>query len=66
MNLKFKENLRLLRKENKITQEQLAKSLDTTLKTVSHWETGYTEPSLAQLLKIAEIFGITVDELLTE
>lgn len=64
-NLNFKENLKLLRKENGITQDSLAKLLNTTTKTISHWETGYAEPSLAQLLKIAEVFEITVDELLT-
>lgn len=65
MKLNFKENLKALRKENGITQANLAKILNTTIKTISHWETGYTEPSLAQLMKIAEVFEITVDELLS-
>lgn len=61
---KFKENLKQFRLEQKFTQQQLAKMLDVSLKTLSHWETGYTEPSLDQLIALADCFQISTDELL--
>jgi len=47
-----------------LSQAQLAERLSVTVKTLSHWETAYSEPSIQQILTIAEYFGITVDELL--
>lgn len=64
MEVGFRENLKQFRKERNLSQSELAKGLNTTVKTVSHWETGYSEPSIAQLLDIAMFFRITVDELL--
>ncbi len=58
--------MKKLRCERKISQSELASRLNTTVKTVSHWETGYSEPSLAQALEIAEFFQISIDELLRE
>ncbi|MBQ7770698.1 MAG: helix-turn-helix transcriptional regulator, partial [Clostridia bacterium] len=46
-----------------IGQGELAKVLSVSLKTVSHWETGYTEPSVAQLIRLADYFEISIDEL---
>jgi len=60
----FKENLKQLRTERNISQIQLANYLNTTVKTISHWETGYSEPSIAQIVEIAKFFQITTDELL--
>lgn len=61
----FMENLKRLRKEGKITQQQLAVALHTTVKTISHWETGYTEPSINQILELSEFFGVDLEDLLT-
>lgn len=60
----FCQNLKKLRKENNISQKALAEKLKTSVKTVSHWETGYSEPSLLQLRVLADLFNITADELL--
>ncbi len=60
----FSENLKELRKEKEIGQETLALELSVSVKTVSHWETGYTQPSIEQLIKIADYFGVSLDELL--
>lgn len=65
METKFSENLKRLRIENKISQAFLADKLHTSVKTISHWETGYTEPSLKQLLELACFFNLSTDELLT-
>jgi transcriptional regulator with XRE-family HTH domain len=60
----FKENLRNLREEKGMKQDALAEALNVSSKTVSHWETGYSEPSIAQLLQLADLFQITLDELM--
>lgn len=57
------DTLRRLRQENNIGQKELAEVLDTTVKTISHWETGYSEPSIAQLIALADYFEVTIDEL---
>lgn len=64
MDIKFKENLKSLRKEKGLSQTALAQLLNTTVKTVSHWETGYTEPSLKQLAEISVVFDVSIDDLL--
>lgn len=61
--MSFAENLKYLRKLNKIDQTKLASALNVSAKTISHWETGYTEPSIAQLIILASYFEITIDEL---
>lgn len=61
--MSFAENLKYLRKLNKIDQTKLASALNVSAKTISHWETGYTEPSIAQLIILANYFEITIDEL---
>lgn len=61
---KFAKNLKEARRELGISQAELAKRLDITIKTVSHWETGYSEPSIQQILDLSEFFNITTDDLL--
>lgn len=60
----FKENLKVLRKIRNVSQTDLANVLGVSLKTVSHWETGYSEPSIEQILILSEYFNVTTDELL--
>ena len=59
----FAENLKSLRKSKGIGPSALAEALNISVKTVSHWETGYTEPSVALLIQLANYFDITIDEL---
>ena len=61
--MSFSENLKMLRKEQKIGQKELAEKINVSAKTVSHWETGYTEPSINQLILLANFFEITIDEM---
>ena len=61
--MEFKDSLRALRQEKGFTQGSLAEKLNISLKTVSHWETGYTEPSVSQLIALAELYGVSLDEL---
>ncbi len=65
MDNSFGEFLYELRKEKGLTQAALAESLGVTNKAVSKWETGEAMPETALLLPISEIFGVTVDELLS-
>ena len=47
--------LRELRKENKMSQEQLAEKLGVSRQSVSLWETGKTQPTLEIVAELAEI-----------
>lgn len=60
----FNEFLYELRKEKNLTQNEVADKLGVTNKAVSKWETGETFPDTAQLVPLADLFGVTVDELL--
>ena len=53
------------RREKNLTQEDLARTLNLSAQAVSKWENDQTCPDISLLPKLAEIFGITVDELLS-
>lgn len=57
------ENLRRLRLEKQLTQEQLAEKLGVSAQSVSRWETGATYPDVMLLPRMAEMFGVLVDDL---
>ncbi len=61
--MKFSEKLIKLRKENKLSQEQLADMLDVSRQAVSKWESGQTYPEMDKLLALCKIFKCTLDEL---
>ena len=61
--MKFSEKLQTLRKENKLSQEQLADMLDVSRQAVSKWESGQTYPEMDKLLSMCKIFNCTLDEL---
>lgn len=56
--------LKTLRKEKGITQEQLAKVLNVSNRSVSRWENGVNLPDFSLLLEIAKYYEIGVDEIL--
>lgn len=56
--------LKELRKARRITQLKLAMDLNLTQNTVSRYETGEREPGIAELVRIADYFHISVDYLL--
>lgn len=56
--------LKEIRKNKKISQVKLAMELNTTQNTISRYETGEREPGIAELIKIADYFNISVDYLL--
>lgn len=60
----FSENLRKLRKQHGLSQEELAERLRVVRQTVSKWEKGLSVPDADLLIQIAEIFEISVSTLL--
>lgn len=62
--LYFGTKLRKLRKENELTQQQLADKLNVTKGTVSAYETNAKYPSIEVLIKITNVFNISADYLL--
>lgn len=65
MNLNFAENLKRLRKEKNVTQEKFSEVLGVTAQSVSRWELSVCYPDIEMLPAIANYFGVTVDELLS-
>lgn len=58
------EQLRGLRKQHGLTQEQLANALSCAKSTISQYENSINEPDLEMLTRIADFFGVTLDFLL--
>lgn len=56
-------NIRQLRLQKNMTQEQLASSLNISAQAVSKWETGENSPDSALLLPLAHELGVSLDEL---
>lgn len=52
--------------ENQLTQEQLAEKLFISSKTISNWETGKTTPDIDSLIRLANLFHLSLDNLLLE
>ena len=65
MKLYIGEQLKALRKEKQITQEVLADVLGVSYQSVSRWELGVCYPDMELLPTIANYFGITIDQLLS-
>ena len=53
-----------LRKEKGMTQEQLGERLGVNSRSVSRWENGHGMPDISLLLTLADVLGVTVQELL--
>lgn len=59
----FKDNLVQLRKMKKMTQEGIAEKLGVTRQAVAKWEAGETVPDLDKCRLLAELFGVSLDDL---
>ena len=64
MEMKLAENIRTLRKERALTQEQLAEVLRVTAGAVYKWEAGLSVPDIGLILEMADFFDTSVDALL--
>lgn len=63
MTMNFARNFWVLRKRNNLTQEVMAEKCGVSRAAVAKWENGSSLPNLYMVSDIAEIFGITMDEL---
>ncbi len=54
-------NLKQYRKEFGLTQEQAAEMLGVSRQAVANWERGETLPDIENVIKLADIYGVTVD-----
>ena len=62
----FSENLKAVRKANKMTQQQLADELGLGRPAIAKYETSDTLPKPRNIMKICKIFNLTFDELFSD
>ena len=63
MTNKIGSNIRALGKKNYLTQEQLAETLNMTRQTLSNYELGKRIPDIYELIRIADLFHVSLDEM---
>ena len=64
MSIKQGEYLKDLRVKNNYSQEKLGELLGLSRQSISKWEQGYAIPDTENLLKLSELYGVSVDALL--
>ena len=64
MKNKFSEQLTALRAETNLSRAQLAEKLNVSVRLISYWENGERECDFDMLIKIADLFSVSVDYLL--
>ena len=60
------ENLKKIRKDNNLSQEQLAEKLGVSRQSVSKWENGEAYPEMDKVLQLCKMFNLNIDELLNQ
>ena len=61
--MELSKNIRFYRKTMMLTQEQLAQKLNGKKSLISNYENGYSTPDIYTIIQLADIFDITLDEL---
>ena len=61
----LKENIKEFRTEKGLTQAQLAEKIGVTQGAIYFWEKGINEPTAGYLMKLAKLFSVSVDDLLS-
>ena len=64
--MNLSENLKKIRKDNNLSQEQLAEKLGVSRQSVSKWESNQAYPEMDKVLQICQMFNLNVDELLNQ
>lgn len=64
--MRFGDKLIMLRRERGYSQEQFANLLDVSRQSVSKWESGQSTPEINKLIVIADIFNVSVDNLVRD
>lgn len=60
----FAEQLKTLRKINGLTQQEIANKIDVSRVAYTNWENGKREPELEMIIRLADIFNVSLDFLL--
>lgn len=58
-------NLKRLRKNSKLTQEDVAEKLNVSRQTVAKWETGESLPDIDSCIALANLYGVTIDDMVS-
>ena len=61
--MKFGENLKIIRKNKKMSQEELAEKLNVSRQSVSKWETGESYPEMNNIFELCKIFNCKLNDL---
>ena len=62
--MKFGENLKKIRKEKNMSQEELAEKVNVSRQSVSKWETGESYPEMNNILELCKIFNCNINDLI--
>ena len=60
------DNLKKIRKDNNLSQEQLAEKLNVSRQSVSKWESGQSYPEMDKVIQICNLFNLNINELINE
>ena len=63
INIKIKENLKQLMKDNNVNQPKLSTDINVAQSAISAWLNGKKEPSINSLWLLADYFNVSIDEL---
>ena len=61
--MKFGENLKMLRAQHKMSQKALAEKINVKQNMISQYENGTYYPSFEKIVEIADLFGVSIDAL---
>lgn len=64
--MKFGDNLKIIRKNKKMSQEELAEKVNVSRQSVSKWETGEAYPEMNNILELCKIFNCKINDLVHE
>lgn len=64
--MQINEQIKKFRKAAGLTQEQIANYLGVSTPAVNKWEKGTSDPSTANLIALAKLYGVSADELIKE
>ena len=62
--MKFNEKLIEIRKKQGLSQEELGMELQVSRQTISKWETGKSLPDIVSIIRMSELYDLSLDELL--
>ena len=64
MNNRFSENLKKIRKDNNLSQEQLADEIGVSRQAISKWESAAAYPEMDKIIILCDKFNLNIDDLL--